>query len=115
MNTRVLIRALAASLTLVALGAPALAADPAAAATGPSKAMREKMAVLHEQMAACLRSDKSMAECRSEMMKSCQHEIGKKSCPMMGMGGGMMGRGGMGRGMQGPMMPANPSSAESPK
>jgi len=55
----------------------------------PSKEMREKMATLHEQMAVCLRSDKSVAECRTEMMKSCQETMGAQSCPKMGMGPGM--------------------------
>jgi hypothetical protein len=35
--------------------------------------MRAKMASAHEQMAACLRSDRPMAECHDEMMK--QHEM----------------------------------------
>ena len=47
------------------------------------------MAQLHEQMAGCLRSDKSMTECRTEMMKSCPDVVGKDGCPMMGMGWGM--------------------------
>jgi hypothetical protein len=38
----------------------------------PSKDTREKMATLHEQMAACLRSDKSISECRDEMRKNYQ-------------------------------------------
>jgi len=44
---------------LAIVGASAtLAADSPAAQSPPSKEMREKMATLHEQMAACLRSDK---------------------------------------------------------
>ena len=35
-----------------------------------SKAMREQMASLHEQMAKCLRSDKSVEDCHHEMMKA---------------------------------------------
>jgi hypothetical protein len=68
----------------------AWAADPAPAAptsqAAPSKEMREKMAKLHEQMAACLRSDKSIDECRTEMMKECHETMGKEGCPMMGGG-----------------------------
>jgi hypothetical protein len=67
----------------------------AATQAAPSKEIREKMATLHEQMAACLRSDKSLAECRTQMMKGCR-DLGSQTCPMMGMGGGMgmgMGRG----------------------
>jgi hypothetical protein len=44
------------------------------------------MAALHEQMAACLRSDKSIADCRDEMRKNCQTTVGSQGCPMMGMG-----------------------------
>lgn len=65
----------------------ALAANPPATTpTGPSKDTREKMAVLHEQMAACLRSDKPIADCRDEMRKNCQTTVGAQGCPMMGMG-----------------------------
>jgi hypothetical protein len=54
-----------------------------------SKETREKMAALHEQMAACLRSDKSFAECHGTMIKSCQEQLGSDGCPMMtGMGRG---------------------------
>ena len=35
----------------------------------PSKEMRAKMAAAHEQMAACLKSDKPIKECHEEMMK----------------------------------------------
>ena len=78
------------------------AATPAATPPAPSKETREKMAQLHEQMAGCLRSDKSVAECRTEMMKSCQDALGKEGCPMMGMGPGM--------GMHHHMMQAPPIS-----
>lgn len=65
----------------------ALAADlPTTTSTGPSRDTREKMAVLHEQMAACLRSDKSVADCRDEMRKNCRATVGAQDCPMMGMG-----------------------------
>ena len=65
----------------------ALAADNApAGATEPSKEMRAQMATVHEQMAACLRSDKSFHDCRSEMMNGCQQLMGKPGCHMMGMG-----------------------------
>src|SRR5450759_4890233 len=55
-----------------------------AAAPEPTKEMRAKMATLHEQMAACLRSDKSFSDCHSE--KGCQQLMGERGCPMMGMG-----------------------------
>jgi hypothetical protein len=63
------------------------------------------MAALHEQMAACLRSDKSIADCQTEMMKSCRDTMGTQACPMMGMGHGM----GMGNGMM------QPPPAKAPK
>ncbi len=86
------------------IGATALAAEPPASTSTPtvSKEMREKMATMHEQMATCLRSDKAISECRSEMRKSCQ-ELGPDGCPMMGMGPGMHRR-----------MPPSSSSAPKP-
>lgn len=62
------------------------AAEPSAAPPEPSKETRAKMASAHERMAACLRSDKAIDECRSEMMKSCKEIMGGQGCPMMGMG-----------------------------
>lgn len=79
---------IASLLAIVGASAAPGANPPAAAQSPPSKEMREKMATLHEQMAACLRSDKSMPECRTEMMKNCQDVVGKDGCPMMGMGWG---------------------------
>lgn len=58
----------------------------------PSKDVREKMAAVHDKMAACLRSDKSFAECRGEMRQNCTATMGEQGCPMMGMGMGMGGR-----------------------
>jgi hypothetical protein len=78
---------LAACAIALAIGAgSAFAADaPAPAHPAPSMEMRAKMATMHEQMAACLRSDKVMATCHEEMMKSCHDTMGEKGCPMMGM------------------------------
>jgi len=45
-----------------------------------SKDTREKMAQLHEQMAACLRSEKPVQVCHGEMMKSCQSQLGSEGC-----------------------------------
>ena len=83
------------ALALLPMGSAWSADAPgtAAAQAAPSKEMREKMASLHEQMAACLRSEKSLAECRTQMMQGCR-DLGSQTCPMMGMGGGMsMGHG----------------------
>lgn len=98
---------------LIALSSAAFAADAPAAPSAPSKEMRERMATLHEQMAACLRSDKSIAECRTEMLKQCQAMMGSQGCTgmmgsggMMGMGGGMTG---IGKGMHGHMTSSPPN------
>lgn len=105
-------RSVAASLTSALLiASTVLAAD--APTTAPSKAMREQMATLHEQMAACLRSEKPISECRTQMMSSCKSMMGNQGCRMamgmrMGMGGGMMGGGA--QGMHGHMMSSSPPS-----
>ena len=72
---------------LVVISVAAMATDMApAGAAEPDREMRAKMATVHEQMAACLRSDKSMSDCHGEMMKGCQRLMGNHGCPMMGMG-----------------------------
>ncbi len=69
--------------TLSLVGATTLAATPPSTGTpAVSKENREKMAAIHEQMAACLRSDKAIADCHSEMRKSCK-DLGPEACPMM--------------------------------
>ena len=47
-----------------------------------TKEMRAKMAAAHEQMAACLKSDRPMADCHADMMKlheefMMHHEAGE--------------------------------------
>jgi|SRR5579871_1979384 len=82
---------------LLLSGASAWAADaptPTSSAREPSKDLREKMATVHEQMAACLRSEKSFAECRSQMLSNCRQSGDGQTCPMMGLGRGK-GRGRM--------------------
>jgi hypothetical protein len=44
---------------------------------------RENMAKSHEQMAACLRSDKTVPECHEEMMNACEKTMGKECKKMM--------------------------------
>jgi hypothetical protein len=79
-----LLRNLVASMVVLAGGGATFAADvPPANHAAPTKEMREKMATLHEQMAACLRSDKPIADCRSEMKKSCGETMGEEGCPKM--------------------------------
>ena len=95
MNTRISYsrarHVMAGVLMIMGASAAFAANPPAASQPAPSKEVREKMATVHEQMAACLRSDKPIADCRSQMMKSCQDTLGKQGCPMMGHG--MMGHG----------------------
>lgn len=90
---------------LIALSSAAFAADAPAAPSAPTKEMRERMATLHEQMAACLRSDKPIAECRTQMWKHCQAMMGSRGCTGMMGSGGMMG---MGKGMHGHMTSSPP-------
>jgi hypothetical protein len=82
------IRILIVSILAIVGASATLAANSPAPPSAPSKEMREKMATLHEQMAACLRSDKSTTQCRTEMMTNCQDVMGKDGCPM-GMGSRM--------------------------
>ncbi len=101
MNSKHIAKAvLSGWIASLVLSGIALAADPASAvAPEPTKDMRAQMATLHEQMAACLRSDKPFNDCRNEMMTGCKSMMGKNGCPMMGMGR----RGAM---MRGPRAPA---------
>lgn len=92
-TARSLLPAFVASALLTGV---ALSTDAPAGRPEPSKEARLKMATLHEQMAACLRSDKAFADCRTAMMKGCQEQMGPDGCPMMGT---TMGMGGM---MHGP-------------
>ncbi|HEU4624344.1 MAG TPA: hypothetical protein VFS52_06250 [Steroidobacteraceae bacterium] len=82
---------IAIASAFVAAAGAAVSAEPPTSSTAaaPSKEMREHMAAIHEQMAACLRSDKSIDECRTETMQKCQALMGQQGCPGMGMGMGM--------------------------
>lgn len=99
-------------LCLVCLGGSgALAAEAKKSAT-PAQPTREamvenhrRMAEMHAGMAACLATEKTIAQCRKEMVDKCSTSFGG-SCPWMGGGGrpdrpgrpgmGMMGGRGMG-------------------
>lgn len=75
---------------LLAAATMALAAEPPGSQpAAPSKEMRDLMAAVHQRMAACLRSDKPIAECREEMQRNCAKFMGERDCPMMGTGGRM--------------------------
>lgn len=83
---------LLALLTLTHLASPAFAAadsskaaDKSAMSMTPSKGDREKMAVAHEQMATCLRSDQEFKQCHEELHKKCESMMGN-SCSEMEMG-----------------------------
>jgi hypothetical protein len=79
-----------ASVALIVGASAAFAAEPPSGTpAAPSREMREKMAVMHEKLAACLRSDKPIADCRKEAMSYHQEmmgTMGKGGCPMMDMG-----------------------------
>ena len=110
--------ALIAALALT-WAASAHAAEPKKSApAAPSPEVRQQMADVHQKMAECLRSDRPIAECRTEMMKSCRDLVGQASCPMMGAGAGGMGPGMMGgstgSGMMGGGMMGQPAP-ETPK
>jgi hypothetical protein len=104
------IAAVAALSWLLAVAAPA--AEPKQAAPKePTADQRQKMAEIHQKMADCLRSDRPLAECRSEMAKACHDTLGASGCPMMGTGPGGMGPGMMGKGTgHGSMMQGAPGS-----
>lgn len=76
---------LAAALATLASFSTTSSAAPPSAEPAASHQMREQMAAMHEQAAACLRSDKPMAECRSEMMQTCQKMMGGSCKVMKGM------------------------------
>jgi hypothetical protein len=59
------------------------AADTKSSMPEPSKEQREKMALVHEKLAACLRSERSFADCHHEMESSHAEAMGKEHCPMM--------------------------------
>lgn len=51
---------------------------------------REKMAAIHEKMAACIRSDRPLKECHNEMHEQYMEVMGTHGCPMAGEVGGKM-------------------------
>lgn len=95
-TTKLRVAAMAALLWTSASVVGAASPAPGSAAA-PSKEQREKMAQAHEKMAACLRSDRPVADCHQEMMQTCHDTMGGQGCGMMMMGPGPRGRG-MGRG-----------------
>jgi hypothetical protein len=96
---------------LVLWAGPVHAADPKKPTPppAPTAEQRQKMADVHQKMAECLRSDRPIADCRSEMATACHDVLGADACPMMGKG-----RGGMGPGMGHGMMQGPPSTTPAP-
>jgi hypothetical protein len=92
---------LATAMITLAIGATGFASgaestkNPAEQKTAMelTTAQRQNMAVAHEKMATCLRSEKLFDECHKEMMKTCKDMMGKEGCPMMGEMHGMKGKG----------------------
>ncbi|MCC6274021.1 MAG: hypothetical protein IT572_11205 [Deltaproteobacteria bacterium] len=75
--------------SILALGVLFVFAAPAYPQSDPDRqAMierHEKMAKAHQEMVKCLKSKKSLDECRAKMKESCPMMSGG-SCPMMGEG-----------------------------
>lgn len=82
---------------LLSLSAYAADKAPPAAAKAPewTTEQRESMAKSHEQMAACLRSDKAVNACHEEMMTAC-----KSNSSCQGMMGHHMGKDHKSKGMK---------------
>lgn len=72
---------LAAFIAVACAGATLASAAAKSDCPTPSKEDREKMAVAHEQMAACLRTDKPAVECHKELAKSQHQMMQMMGCP----------------------------------
>jgi uncharacterized protein HemX len=83
-NKRTLI--LIVAMSIAAVGSAFAAEQAPTKGTEPSQQAREQMAKMHEEMAACLRSEKSFADCQTQMHQRCMTALGAKGCPMMGAG-----------------------------
>lgn len=68
-------------VAIITVGATTTFAEKA---NEPSKEQRAKMAAMHDKMASCLRSDKTVEECRNEMRTMCEQS--EMDCPMGHMG-----------------------------
>jgi hypothetical protein len=85
MRAKKLVAVLAMTL---ALATTSLLAAETGMDAAPGKAMREKMAQAHADMAQCLRSDRPMGECQAAMRAAHESAMGKgmamkKGCGMM--------------------------------
>lgn len=79
---------LAATITLALLSTNSFGEDKKKMMTMTPE-QRQSMASAHDKMATCLRSDKSVEDCKKEMMESCEESMGKDGCYMMGKKGKM--------------------------
>ena len=86
----------AAALALASPTAAMAGDPPKGGPSDPSPEARRQMAAVHKKMAACLESERPIAECRTEMAKTCRTMMGETGCPMMDSMGGGMGPGMMG-------------------
>ncbi len=84
-NSMVTAGFIASVMMIVGANAALAVGGPESAPFEPSQDARAKMATVHEQMAACLRSDMPIAHCRAKMMTRCQGVMGKPGCSSMGM------------------------------
>jgi hypothetical protein len=89
-------------LIAIAIGLSGAAAAEAQAPNKPGADRQtlierhKQAAEMHDKMAICLASTKTVDQCRDEMIAACDASFGGK-CPMVRKGG----RGGQGRGMMG--------------
>jgi len=74
---------LAAAAAIASIPLFVHAADSKPTMQAPSKEQREKMALVHEKMATCLRSDRTIEDCHHEMQNNCSDVMGKEHCKMM--------------------------------
>lgn len=89
---RSLLLSTAMVIVLVAVAGGAFAADKAKSSSGKkdmmmmemTKEKRQDMAMAHEKMATCLRSETPFEDCRKEMKTFCQDNMGYEGCGMMG-------------------------------
>lgn len=82
MSVRINLCKVLASLTVITGAGNTFAADsPKPECPTPTKEAREKMAAWHEQMAVCLRSDKAITQCHTEMAKSHREAMQEMGCP----------------------------------
>ncbi len=99
LNTFLKFKSVSACALLYALLIPTAASAeeksssaPAANHMAATPEMKKDMADMHQKMADCLRTDKSMQDCHGEMMKDCQGAKAAGHCSMMN---SMMSKGGM--------------------